>query len=300
MTAAHGTPGAVIGLAKKKRRFGLDTLLRVVTNPVGAIFGTIFVVIVIAATFAPWIAPNDPISTSIDVFKSPSLATPAGTDELGRDQLSRLIYGARPALTIGILAVILAVSTGSILGLLSGYSAPGMFDLIVQRYVDGIGAIPGIILILAIISVLGPSLRNAVIAIAFLLAASISRVVRSAAMSVKQEVYIEAAHALGASTTRIMFRHVFPNVLAPILILVSTTMGTAVLIDASLSFLGLGTQPPNPSWGLMLATSGRRHMETAPWLAIFPGVCITITVLTFNMVGDVIRDVLDPRLRGSR
>lgn len=283
---------------RKQRHPALDVTIRVAKHPIGAIFGLVIVLLVLGAVFAYWITPYDPLQTSINTFDPPSLTHPFGTDDIGRDQYTRVVYGTRPALTIGILSVFLGVGSGSIIGLISGYFG-GKFDLIAQRFVDGFIAIPGLVLILALVSVLGPSLRNALLAIAILTSARTSRVIRGAAISVKQNVYVEAARTLGASNLRLMFRHTLPNVVAPILILVSSSMGSAVLLDASLSFLGLGTQPPAPSWGLMLATSGRRYMETAPYLAIIPGIFISITVLSFNMVGDTLRDILDPRLRGS-
>jgi peptide/nickel transport system permease protein len=285
--------------SRKQRHPAWDVTLRVAKNPIGAVFGSVLVLLILAAVLAYWITPYDPLQTSIETFQSPSWTHPFGTDDIGRDQYTRVIYGARPALTIGILSVFLGVGTGSLVGLTSGYFG-GKVDLIVQRFVDGIIALPGLVLILALVSVLGPSLRNALFAIAIVSASHVSRTIRGAVISVKQNVYIEAARTLGATNWRMMFRHVLPNVVAPILILISSSMGSAVLLDASLSFLGLGTQPPAPSWGLMLATSGRRYMETAPYLAIIPGLFISITVLSFNMVGDTIRDVLDPRLRGSR
>jgi peptide/nickel transport system permease protein len=285
--------------ARKQRHPAWDVTLRVAKHPIGAVFGSVLVALILAAVFAYWITPYDPLQTSIETFQSPSWTHPFGTDDIGRDQYTRVIYGARPALTIGILSVFLGVGTGSLVGLMSGYFG-GKVDLIVQRFVDGIIALPGLVLILALVSVLGPSLRNALFAIALVSASHVSRTIRGAVISAKQNTYIEAARTLGATNLRMMFRHVLPNVVAPILILISSSMGSAVLLDASLSFLGLGTQPPAPSWGLMLATSGRRYMESAPYLAIIPGLFISITVLSFNMVGDTIRDVLDPRLRGSR
>ncbi len=284
---------------RKQRHPALDVTIRVAKNPVGAVFGTVIIVLVLMAVLSYWITPYDPLQTSIETFQSPNWTHPFGTDDIGRDQYTRVVYGARPALTIGILSVILGVGSGSVIGLVSGYLG-GKVDLVVQRFVDGVVALPSLVLILALVSVLGPSLRNALFAIAIVSAAGVSRVIRGAVISVKQNVYIEAARTLGATNMRLMFRHVLPNVVAPILILISSSLGSAVLLDASLSFLGLGTQPPTPSWGLMLSTSGRRYMETAPYLAIIPGLFISVTVLSFNMIGDTIRDILDPRLRGSR
>lgn len=298
-TPASAETALAAQFRRKQRHPALDVTLKVAKNPVGAVFGAVIIVLVLMAVLAYWITPYDPLATSINTFQSPSWTHPFGTDDIGRDQYTRVVYGSRPALIIGILSVFLGVGIGSMVGLISGYFG-GKLDLIVQRFVDGAVAIPGLVLILALVSVLGPSLRNALFAIAIVSAANVSRVIRGAVISVKQNVYVEAARTLGATSWRMMFRHVLPNVVAPILILISSSMGSAVLLDASLSFLGLGTQPPSPSWGLMLATSGRRYMETAPYLAIIPGIFISITVLSFNMIGDTIRDILDPRLRGSR
>ncbi len=277
----------------------LDALRRVVTHPVGAIFGTVILIVMLLAVFAPIIAPYDPIATSREKLLSPSWKYPFGTDNIGRDQLSRIIWGARISLYVGLIAVGLGTVSGTVLGLVSGFLG-GTFDLIVQRAVDGMLAIPAIVLAMAIVSVLGANTANALLAIAIVTIPSSSRVVRSAVLAVKANVYVEAAHALGATPRRIMARHVLPNIVAPILILASGSLGGAILAESGLSFLGLGTQPPNPSWGLMLSTSGRQYMESAPWLAILPGLAISVTVLSFNMLGDTIRDVLDPRLRGSR
>jgi ABC-type dipeptide/oligopeptide/nickel transport system permease subunit len=301
MAVGPASAEAALGaqFARKQRHPAIDVTLRVMKDPVGAVFGFVIIALIVMAILAYWITPYDPLTTSINTFQAPNWTHPFGTDDIGRDQYTRVVYGARPALTIGILSVFLGVGSGSIIGLVSGYVG-GKFDLVVQRFVDGFVAMPALVLILALVSVLGPSLRNALFAIAIVQSARTSRIIRGAAIQVNQNVYIEAARTLGATNLRLIFRHVLPNVVAPILILVSSSMGAAVLLDAALSFLGLGTQPPAPSWGLMLATSGRRYMETAPYLAIIPGLFISLTVLSFNMVGDVIRDVLDPRLRGSR
>lgn len=277
----------------------LDGLRRIAKHPMGAVFGTIIVGLILVAILAPMLAPYDPIATSRAKMLPPSASFPFGTDNIGRDQLSRIIWGSRISLYVGVMAVSIGTLGGTILGLVSGFLG-GKVDLIAQRAVDGMLAIPGIVLAMGIVSVLGASTTNALLAIAFVTIPSSSRVVRGAVLSVKQNVYIEAAQALGAHPVRVMLRHVLPNIGAPILILASSALGGAILIESGLSFLGLGTQPPNPSWGLMLSTTGRQFMESAPWLAIFPGLAISITVLSFNMLGDTIRDVFDPRLRGSR
>ena len=265
----------------------------------GAASGLVILVLVGVAITAPLIAPHDPLRTSVDTFREPTLGHPFGTDDIGRDQLSRIIIGARISLYVGLISVFAGTLTGSFLGLVSGFVG-GKLDLVVQRVVDGLLAFPGIVLAMALVSVLGTNTTNALLAISIVIAPASSRVIRAATLSVKQDVYVEAARAIGATDRRVIFRHVLPNVTAPILVLMSALFGAAILIEASLSFLGLATQPPDPSWGLMLSTGGRRYMEIAPWLAIAPGLAISVTVLAFNLFGDVVRDVLDPRLRGSR
>ena len=277
----------------------LDALVRVARHPMGAIFGSIVLGLMVVAILAPVIAPYDPIATSRAKLLPPSSTFFFGTDEIGRDVFSRVVWGSRISLYVGLIAVCVGTVGGVVVGLSTGYIG-GWFDLIAQRAVDGMLAIPGIVLAMGIVSVLGANTTNAVFAIALVTIPSSSRVVRGAVLAVKQNVYIDAAVSLGAHPARIMMRHVFPNVIAPILILASSSLGGAILVEAGLSFLGLGTQPPNPSWGLMLSGAGRQFMESAPWLAIFPGLAISMTVLSFNMLGDTIRDVLDPRLRGTR
>lgn len=285
--------------ARKEQHPAVDAFLRIAKHPLGAVFGSCIIIIIILAITAPWITPYDPVTTSLETFQGPSFLHPFGTDDIGRDQLTRVIYGSRISLYVGLISVGVGIQTGASLGLISGF-AGGKFDLVVQRFVDGMQSIPGLVLAMALVSVLGTSTTNAMLAIAVVVIPSSSRVIRGAVLSAKQNVFIEAARTIGASPMRVMLRHLLPNVVAPILILVSASLGGAILTEAGLSFLGLGTQPPNPSWGLMLATSGRRYMEIAPWLAIFPGLAISITVLSFNMLGDTVRDILDPRLRGSR
>ena len=281
-----------------QRHWLLDAVLRVLRKPVGAGSAAVIALLVSAAVLAPVVAPYDPIAISIDIFKPPGAGHLFGTDDLGRDLFSRIVHGARISLYVGLLAVGLGSLGGALVGLVSGF-AGGWVDMVIQRVVDAVLAFPGIVLAMSLVAVLGTSTTNALLAIAIIIIPFQSRVVRGAVLAVKQNVYIEAARTIGESPQRIMFRHVLPNVVAPILILISASLGNAILIEAGLSFLGLSTQPPDPSWGLMLSGTGRRYMEEAPWLAIFPGLAIAITVLAFNLLGDVVRDVLDPRLRGS-
>ncbi|MYD96626.1 MAG: ABC transporter permease [Gammaproteobacteria bacterium] len=272
--------------------------IRVAKVPVAFVSLVVILGLIVIAVGAPWLAPYDQFETTRNTFQGPSLDHLAGTDEVGRDQLARLIYGARVSLYVGIIAVAVGVGAGSIVGLVSGFVG-GVFDLVVQRVVDALLAFPGIVLAMALVSVFGTNTTNALLAIAIVIAPATSRVIRSSTLSEKERVYVEAAAAIGASPLRVMVRHVVPNIFAPVLILATTFLGAAILIEAGLSFLGLATQPPSPSWGLMLATSGRQYMEFAPWLAVVPGAAISVTVLCFNLLGDVVRDVLDPRLRSS-
>ncbi|MDE2696752.1 MAG: ABC transporter permease [Chloroflexota bacterium] len=281
-----------------QRHWLLDASIRVVRKPVGFASALVIAVLVGAALSAPYVAPFDPIAISIETFQAPNMTYFFGTDDLGRDMFSRILHGSRISLYVGFLAVCLGSLGGALVGLISGF-AGGWIDMVIQRIVDAVLAFPGIVLAMSLVAVLGTSTTNALLAIAIVIIPFQSRVVRGAVLSVKQNVYIEAAQTIGATPQRIMFRHVLPNVVAPILILISASLGNAILIEAGLSFLGLSTQPPEPSWGLMLSGTGRRYMEEAPWLAIFPGMAIAITVLAFNLLGDVIRDVLDPRLRGT-
>jgi peptide/nickel transport system permease protein len=219
-----------------------------------------------------------------------------GTDQIGRDFLSRLIHGAQISLRVSLIAVAIGATGGTVVGVLSGYFG-GKVDLIIQRVVDTFQAFPSLILLISLISVIGASTNNAMLVIGMLFIAGSSRVVRGAVLKVSQEPFVESARAMGAGDLRIMLRYILPNVAAPIIVLASIEFGAAILVEASLSFLGLGTQPPTPSWGQMLSGAGRTYMITQPGMAIFPGVAIAIVVLAANLFGDSIRDVLDPKLR---
>lgn len=267
-------------------------------KPLGAASALLIFLLVFTAIFADVLAPVDPLLTRPELrLRPPSWEHILGTDDIGRDVLSRIIYGARISLWVGLLAVGIGTVAGTIIGLLCGYWE-GWLDLLLQRVMDALMAIPGLILALAIVSVLTPNVTNAMLAIAIVIIPGNSRIVRGAVLSAKQRPYVEAAQALGCQHLRIIVRHVFPNVTAPILIIASIWLGNAIFIEASLSFLGLGTQPPTPSWGLMLSSTGRAFMEQAPWLAIFPGLAISLAVLGFNLFGDTLRDIWDPKLRG--
>jgi peptide/nickel transport system permease protein len=266
-------------------------------KPLGAASAALLVLIVFTAIFAEVLAPYDPLATQPEIrLAAPSWEHPFGTDDIGRDVLSRVIHGSRISLWVGLLAVGIGTAAGMIIGLLCGY-CEGRVDLIFQRVMDAIQAIPALVLALAIVSVLRPNTTNAMLAIAMVIIPGNSRIVRGAVMSAKQNRYVEAAQAIGCRHPRIIIGHILPNVTAPILVIASIWLGNAILIEATLSFLGVGTQPPTPSWGLMLSSTGRAFMEQAPWLAIFPGLAISLAVLGFNLFGDTLRDAWDPKLR---
>lgn len=266
-------------------------------KPLGIASAALIVLIVLTAILADVLSPYDPLSAQPEIrLAPPSQGHPFGTDDIGRDVLSRVIHGSRISLWVGLLAVGIGTFAGMVIGLVSGYWE-GRLDLVLQRVMDAVQAIPALILALAIVSVLTPSTTNAMLAIAVVIIPGNSRIVRGAVLSAKQNSYVEAAKALGCRHWHVIARHILPNVTAPILIIASIWLGNAILIEASLSFLGLGTQPPTPSWGLMLSSTGRAFMEQAPWLAIFPGLAISLAVLGFNLFGDTLRDAWDPKLR---
>jgi peptide/nickel transport system permease protein len=281
---------------KRRRVQALWNLMK--RKPLGTAAASIILLIVFTAIFADVLAPYDPLFTRPEIrLTPPSWQHPFGTDDIGRDVFSRIIYGARISLWVGLLAVGIGTVAGTIIGLICGYWE-GRVDLVLQRFMDALMAIPGLILALAIVAVLTPNTTNAMLAIAVVIIPGNSRIVRGAVLSAKQNPYVESARALGCGHLRIIASHILPNVTAPILIIASIWLGNAIFIEASLSFLGLGTQPPNPSWGLMLSSTGRAFMEQAPWLAIFPGLAISLAVLGFNLFGDTLRDIWDPKLRG--
>jgi peptide/nickel transport system permease protein len=231
-------------------------------------------------------------------MKPPSAAHWLGTDNLSRDMWSRVVYGARVSIAVGFMTVALAVLLATTIGVSSAYFG-GVWDLVVQRVVDAWLSFPYLIIILSVMAVLGPGLGNVVVALAVLIAATNSRVIRSATLGVMQQAYVEAARAMGCGHARIIVRHLLPNVTATIIILATIGLGAVIVAESALSFLGFGVSPPHPSWGGMLAGSGRTYMFRAPWLAVWPGVAISLAVFGFNMLGEALRDVLDPRLRGS-
>ncbi len=264
-------------------------------NPIGLVGAAIVLATVLVAVAAPLLAAYDPSSQASKRLLGPSLSHLMGTDELGRDTFARIVYGARVSLQVGAVAVGIAVVVGSVLGLLTGYYG-GRVDDVLMRLVDIMFAFPGVMLAIVISGLLGPSRNNAMIAIGIVYAPAFARVVRGAVLGVKAEPYVEAARVIGASNGRMLRWHVLPNITAPLIVLVSVYLSQAILSEAALSFLGLGTQPPEPSWGGML-NAARQYMELSPWMAVFPGLAIMLVVMGFNFLGDGLRDVLDPRLR---
>ena len=256
------------------------------------------IILLLASSIAAsWISPYDPLRIEFGAeLQSPSFEHPFGTDNLGRDVLSRVIFGSRSVLRVGISAVLIGVLVGSFLGLLSGYLG-GYLDLILQRVMDAMMAFPTLILAMVVISVLGTSPINTIIAIATIQVPLINRIVRGSVASTREYSFVDAAEVIGCSPWRIMARHIAPNVAAPVIVFASLAVANSFIIVASLSFLGLGAAPPTPDWGSMLAGDGRRFMERAPWMVLFPGVAISLAVFAVNIVGDTLRDVLDPRLR---
>ena len=261
----------------------------------GALFGGgVLIVVVVLALLAPWIAPYDPLATSwAAVRKAPSAAHWFGTDEVGRDLLSRVIWGSRASLAAGVIAVAIAVGIGVPLGMLSGYLG-GWFDAVVGRLTDAMLAVPFLILAIALAAFLGPSLSNAMIAIGVTATPIFVRLARGQVLQARAEDWVEAARSVGNPPSRILVRHIFPNILPPVMVQATLAIASAIIAEASLSFLGLGQQPPAPSWGSMLNTA-QRFLTQAPWMALFPGVAIFVTVLAFNLFGDALRDALDPR-----
>ena len=263
-----------------------------------AMFGAVLVAIEVGlAVLAPWIAPHEPNRMDYKaVLSGPTAEHPLGTDELGRDLLSRTLHGARLSLRVGLVAVLFAVAIGVPIGLVSGYLG-GLFDEAVMRVVDAVMALPALVLALTIAAVLGPGIWNATIAIAVVAAPTYTRLVRGQVLSVKENDYVLAAQCIGAPTWVILVRHILPNAFSPVIVQASLGVGFAIILEASLSFIGLGAQPPTPSWGSMVQV-GFQYLEIAPWFVLVPATAIFLAVLGFNMLGDGLRDVLDPKSHG--
>ncbi|MGQ0843529.1 MAG: ABC transporter permease [Sporichthyaceae bacterium] len=286
-----------LALRRRRARAGGGTLRTVLANPLGAFGVFVLAVFVVVGLFGDQLAPYGP--NDVDVvdgrLASPSLAHPFGTDQLGRDILSRVLIGAAVSLRVSVLAVGLAAIVGVVVGLVAGYYRRWL-DALLMRGMDVLFAFPAMLLAIAVLAVRGPGPNNATVAIAVVYVPIFARVARAGALSVSETVYVRAARSFGASDGRILARHVLPNVANPIVVQVSISLAFALLAEAALSFVGLGTQPPNPSWGGMLA-EGRDYMQDHWWVAAFPGSAIFLAVLACNLVGDALRDALDPRQR---
>jgi peptide/nickel transport system permease protein len=268
-------------------------------SPMSSVWGVIAIAIVLMAVSAPIIAPHDPLKSNFRTMqKPPSAENLFGTDQIGRDTLSRTIHGSRTSLIVAISAVLIGTTGGALWGLASGFLG-GRFDIISQRIIEFLQAFPDLILAMAIAMALGSGTTTVIIAIAITRIPFGGRVIRSVVLSLKEMAFVEAARSLGASNLRIMALHILPQCIAPYLILATTHLGVAIIIEASLGFLGVGIPPPTPTWGNMLSDALNAGLVPPWWLVFFPGAAITITVLAFNLFGDGIRDVLDPRLRGS-
>lgn len=276
-------------------------------QPLGFAGGIIVLLMIFMAVFADVIAPYDPVRTNFayDMLVAPGAESKEhggtyllGTDQFGRDLFSRIIHGARTALLVGFTCAILGASLGLVLGVASAYFG-GLFDLIVQRVIDVFMAFPLIIMALAIVAIFGTGTDKVIIAITIPFIPRCARVVRSSALAIREMPYVDAARSSGFGHARIILRHIAPNVIAPFLIMLTAFLGEAILLEASLSYLGLGVQEPTPAWGLMLQGGAEEYAESAPWVPIFPGLAITIAVFGFNLFGDAVRDALDPKLRSQ-
>jgi peptide/nickel transport system permease protein len=288
---------ADVGAAAPRGGWVADVLAFCQRRPLGAIGAAVVVVMLAVALTAPLIAPYDPLAVDFGaMLAAPSAAHWLGTDAFGRDVLSRLIYGSRTALIVGFGAAFIGATAGAVLGVGSAYFR-GWIDLVLQRFMDIFISFPLIILALAMVAILGNNLPNLIAAITIPMIPRCALVLRSSALSIREMPYVDAARAAGFGHSRIILRHMLPNVMAPYLIMLTSFLGQAVLLEASLSFLGLGVQEPTPAWGLMLRGAAVEFAEQAPWMGLFPGLAISLAVFAFNLFGDSLRDALDPKLR---
>jgi peptide/nickel transport system permease protein len=269
-------------------------------KPLGFAGAVVLLFFLVCGVLADVIAPhgfND--IAPLERLQPPSLAHWFGTDNVGRDVLSRCLYGAQLSVIIGLSAAVLATLISALIGIVSGYFG-GKVDLVIQRFVDSWMIFPDLVVLIVVVSVLGPGMPQIIGILAVGLGISGSRIVRSAVVSVREHMYVHAAQSIGAGSPRILWRHILPNVMPPIIVLLTTRVGTAILSESGLSFLGLGVPPPAPTWGSMLSGSGRTYMFEGPWLVLAPGLCLTLVVYATNVFGDALRDLLDPRMRGGR
>ncbi len=266
-------------------------------QPLGAVGAVIVLALIATAILAPGLAPHGPKETGFAPYLAPSAEFPLGTDQLGRDVLSRVIWGARLSLYVGLVSVLFGVTLGWLWGVVTAYFG-GLADTASQRVVDTLMALPPIILALSLMAALGQSVNNVILALVILLTPTASRTLRSLTLTIRESPYVEAARALGCPHWRVIALHVLPNTFATYIVLVTVNISYAIVVEASLSFLGLGAPPDEPSWGAML-TAGTQALEPAPWMFLFPGLAISLTVFGLNLLGDAIRDLTDPRLRGG-
>ena len=295
-----GSAATVVPAARPSRAGAGTTLLRFCRKkPLGAVGGFIMLLIIFTAVFANVLQTQDPIATNAaDTLARPSAAHWLGTDHLGRDIYSRIVHGARVSLLVGLGSTLVASVLGGIIGLLSGYVG-GKTDLVVQRIMDILQGLPLLVLALVMSAALGPSIPNVILAISIPIMPRAARVIRASVLSIREFQYVEAARALGLRHLRIAFRHILPNTIGPFIVLGTAQLGSAILVEATLSFLGLGVPEPYPSWGRMLSVSAAEYAQKAPWLVLFPGIAISLAVFGSNLLGDALRDTLDPRLRGA-
>jgi len=293
-------PSTSLEIKSKKRYLLVDLLIRLVREkPLGTVGGVIVLVLLFTGICADFLAPYGMNEANLDIIMVPPSAQHwLGTDNLGRDMLSRIIYGARISMYVGLAGAALDVVVATLIGAISGFIG-GKFDLIVQRFVDAWMCFPPLFIMLSVMALLGPGLLSVILVLGMLAGIGASRVVRSAVISIKSNEYVEAAEAIGCPKQQMLVRHILPNIMAPIIIIFTVAMGGMILYEATLSFLGFGVPPPEPSWGGMLSGPGRYQMYSAPWMAIWPGFALAIVVYGINMFGDAVRDLLDPRLRGG-
>jgi peptide/nickel transport system permease protein len=289
VTVGPSAPGSWTTLGRFMRR-----------KPLGAAGGVIMVLMVVTALLAPWLQTHDPIATNAAyTLGQPNADHWLGTDHLGRDIYSRIVHGAWVSLLVGLGSTLLGSVLGGMIGLLSGYIG-GKTDLIAQRFLDILQGLPLLVLALVMSASLGPSIRNVIIAISIPIIPRAARVIRASVLSIREMQYVEAARSLGVRHLRVAFRHILPNTVGPFIVLCTAQLGSAILVEATLSFLGMGVPEPYPSWGRMLSVSAAEYAQKAPHLVLFPGIAISLAVFGSNLLGDALRDTLDPRLRGSR